>query len=103
MEQAGVIVLGGPSALVAELIAADPVLREAAPLALLASINGVDRAGRKYILRLDQGDFDLGDYLRKLSAAGYRGPVGLQGYSVPGEPRENLSRSMEAWRNVCEP
>lgn len=34
MEQAGVIVLGGPSALVAELIAADPVLREAAPLPL---------------------------------------------------------------------
>lgn len=81
----------------------DETLAAAAPLCTLASINGVDVAGKKHILRLGQGDFDMASYLKKLLAAGYRGPVGLQCYSVPGDPRENLKQSMEAWQKLGQP
>jgi sugar phosphate isomerase/epimerase len=78
----------------------DETLKLAAPFATLVSINGVDVVGKKYILRLDRGNFDVAAYLEKLLSAGYRGPVGLQCYSVPGDPRENLKRSMEVWKKV---
>jgi hypothetical protein len=31
-------------------------------------------------------------------AAGYKGPIGLQCYQVPGDIEDNLRRSMAAWR-----
>ena len=76
-------------------------IKQAAPIALLASVNGLDLADKKYLLRLDQGDFDVAAYLKKLSAAGYHGPVGLQCYSVPGDPEENLKADMVAWKKIC--
>jgi sugar phosphate isomerase/epimerase len=79
----------------------DETLRDIAPTATLVSINGVDAGGKKHVLRLDQGDFDLTAYLAKLRDAGYKGPVGLQGYSIPGDPRENLTASMTVWRRVA--
>ena len=79
----------------------DETLREAAPLATLVSINGVDVAGKRHLLRLDQGDFDVGAYLDRLADAGYVGPIGLQCYSVPGDPVENLRRDLAAWRGMC--
>jgi sugar phosphate isomerase/epimerase len=80
----------------------DATLQLAAPLSTLVSINGMDVARKHYFGRLDQGDFDLADYLRQLSAAGYNGPVGLQGYKVEGDPRENLRLSMEAWKRISQ-
>ena len=79
----------------------DETLRDVAPIATLASINGIDAKGKKHLLRLDQGDFDLPAYLAKLRDAGYKGPVGLQGYSIPGDPRENLAASMNTWRRAA--
>ena len=35
-----------------------------------------------------------------LDRAGYHGPIGLQCYNVPGDRRENLRRSIEAWRRM---
>jgi hypothetical protein len=29
---------------------------------------------------------------------GYKGPIGLQCYQVPGDREENLNRSMAVWR-----
>ena len=78
----------------------EETLRDVAPIATLVSINGMDVDGGKHILRLDQGDFDLAGYLAKLSATGYRGPIGLQCYNIPGDPRENLKASLEAWRTT---
>ena len=56
---------------------------------------------RVHILRLDQGDFDVAGFLRKLRAAGYGGPVGLQCYGVKGDVEENLKANMAAWRKIA--
>jgi hypothetical protein len=47
---------------------------------------------------LDRGVFDVFGFLKKLTAAGYKGPIGLQCYQVPGDIEDNLRRSMAAWR-----
>ena len=78
----------------------DETIKQAAPASLLASINGMEVAKKNYFGRLDQGDFDLVDYLKKLRAAGYDGPIGWQGFKVEGEPRENLRLTMEAWKRI---
>lgn len=83
----------------------DETIKHAAPTAIMATINGVDvhstdEAIKKYIRRLDQGDFDVAGYLQKLQAAGYHGPVGLQCYGVTGDVRENLAADIAAWRKL---
>jgi hypothetical protein len=49
------------------------------------------------IQTLDRGDYDVYGVLAKLRRLGYDGPVGLQCYQVPGDLRENLKRSIDAW------
>ncbi|MEI7807179.1 MAG: family 16 glycoside hydrolase [Verrucomicrobiota bacterium] len=78
----------------------EETLRVVAPLATMVSINGVDLANTNYIVRLDQGDFDLTAYLKKLSAAGYHGPVVLQCYNVKGDTLENLTANIATWRRI---
>lgn len=78
----------------------DETIRQFAPLATLVSINGMDVGRKSYFGRLDQGDFDLAAFLRKLHAAGYHGPIGWQGFKVEGDPRENLRLTMEAWKRI---
>jgi sugar phosphate isomerase/epimerase len=75
-------------------------LSTVAPAATLLSLNGVDQAGKKYIRTLDEGDFDVAALLKELKRTGYRGPVGLQCYSLTGDIRENLKKSIEAWRRL---
>ncbi|MER2507942.1 MAG: hypothetical protein ABTQ27_04190, partial [Amaricoccus sp.] len=50
-------------------------------LATRVSINGADLASKAWITRLDQGDFDMVGYLRKLKAAGYDGPAALMSFN----------------------
>lgn len=81
----------------------DATLRQALPQLMLVSINGADDKRPGYgwdrlIQPLGRGDYDVGGFLDKLQAAGYRGPIGLQCYAVKGDPLENLQRSMAAWR-----
>lgn len=78
----------------------DETIKSAAPQAVLVSLNGMDVAKKHYFGRLDQGDFDLAALVKKVRAAGYKGPFGLQGYGVPGEPAENLRLSMDAWKEI---
>jgi sugar phosphate isomerase/epimerase len=81
-------------------------LQQAAPHLLIASINGADRGDTqsmgwdRLIQTLDRGDFDVTSLLQSLQRLGYRGPIGLQCYAIAGEPRENLARSMAAWREI---
>jgi hypothetical protein len=79
----------------------DETLQAVAPSAILASINGADAGAQQYILRLDQGSFDTVLHLKKLLAAGYTGPVGLQCYDVPGDIREILAANIAAWRKIA--
>jgi len=81
--------------------ALDETIKTAAAISTLISVNGVDVANKKYILRLDQGDFDVAAYLKKLLAAGYKGPVGLQCYGVPGDITENLHADIAAWKKIA--
>jgi len=82
----------------------DQRLRQAMPYLELVSINGAEHEGGwdRLILPLDRGAFDVLGLLKKLVAAGYKGPVGLQCYQVPGDTEDNLKRSMAAWRKFQE-
>ncbi|HYW43795.1 MAG TPA: TIM barrel protein [Bryobacteraceae bacterium] len=82
----------------------DQRLREAMPYLEMVSINGAEHEGGwdRLILPLDRGAFDVFGFLRKLVTAGYKGPIGLQCYQVPGDIEDNLKRSMAAWRKFQE-
>ena len=81
-----------------------PALLEQAGTSLLAvTINGADADVKgpqwnRLIQTLDRGSFDVGVVLRTLRKIGYDGPIGLQGYGLEGDRRDNLARSMAAWR-----
>lgn len=79
------------------------LLEEAGPRLFAVTINGAD-AGLKgprwdrLIQTLDRGSYDVGIVLRTLKRLGYEGPIGLQGYGLGGDRRENLARSIAAWK-----
>lgn len=81
-------------------------LAEARPHLLAVSINGADSGppGQlgwdRLIQTLDRGSFDVGRVLKALRRLDYRGPIGLQCYAIAGDRRDNLRRSMEAWRRL---
>ena len=72
----------------------------ARPMLFVVTINGADLDGSwdRLIQPLDRGSYDVFRVVRTLHDMGYRGPVGLQGYGIPGDARENLARSMAAWK-----
>jgi sugar phosphate isomerase/epimerase len=83
------------------------LLEEAAPHLITVTINGADAnvkgpQWKRLIQNLDQGGYDVGALLRKLRQLDFRGPIGLQGYGIGGDRRENLARSMAAWRRLSE-
>ena len=65
----------------------------------MVSINGAEHEGGwdRLIQPLDRGEFDVYGLLKKLVVLGYKGPIGLQCYKVPGDREENLTHSMAAW------
>jgi len=84
----------------------DATIRQAAPHLFLVSINGADSkqpgmSWDRLIQPLGQGNFDVCGFLKKLKAAGYRGPIGLQCYAVKGDPVENLKQSIRAWHEYA--
>ena len=83
-----------------------PVLRKAAPRLFAVSINGADRDNTAQLARwiqpLGRGTFDVYPVIKTLAELGYTGPVGLQCYGVKGDVRDNLRRSIDAWRKFSE-
>lgn len=76
-------------------------LKTFGPAASLVSLNGVDPADRKrYILPLGEGAFDNAAFLAELKRLGYKGPVGHQFYSIPGDIETNLKTAITAWRKI---
>ena len=69
---------------------------------LTVTINGLQSvAGQKdRIVPLDQGDFDVEAFMTTLKASLYRGPVGLQCWSIQGPSRTHLQASMSKWREI---
>jgi len=69
---------------------------------LTVTINGLQSAaGQKdRIVPLGQGDFDVEAFMTTLKASPYRGPVGLQCWSIQGPSRAHLQASMSKWREI---
>jgi sugar phosphate isomerase/epimerase len=82
-------------------------LKDARPYLFAVSINGADGGNTnqmdwdRLIQPLDRGSFDVGRVLQALKKEQYTGPIGLQCYAIPGDRRENLKRSIGAWRSLC--
>jgi sugar phosphate isomerase/epimerase len=76
-------------------------LAQALPHIFMVSINGADHEGdwSRLIQPLDRGSFDVKAFVAKLRDMGYSGPIGLQCYAIKGDPKDNLTRSMQAWRS----
>ncbi len=84
----------------------DATIQEAMPRLFLVSINGADPKEPGYgwdrlIQPLGRGNFDVYAFVKKLKAAGYTGPIGLQCYGVKGDAMENLKQSITAWKTYC--
>jgi sugar phosphate isomerase/epimerase len=79
-----------------------PVLRENAARIFVVTINGAQVGSKSWtnglIQPLDRGDFDNRQLLATLREIGYRGPIGLMCYGIPGDAREHLERSMKVWK-----
>ncbi len=78
----------------------EEVLTKAMPYLSVVTINGTTEAGS--IETLDSGTFDVYRFLKLVKQKGFEGPVGLQGYGIGADVRENLRRSMEAWREFSQ-
>lgn len=68
------------------------------PHVFLVTVNGTSTEGNYQTL--DQGSQMAESFLRPFVQAGYRGPIGLQCVGIKGDPRENLVRSMDAWKEI---
>jgi len=79
-----------------------PLLAKHAKRIFAVTINGAQTDSQAWtdglIQPLDRGDFDNRALLAALREAGYRGPIGLMCYAVPGDAREHLARSMRVWK-----
>ena len=81
------------------------LLRQVKPRLFMVTINGADTGSSdagwdRLIQTLDHGSFDVVPVLRILRDIGYDGPIGLQGYGWKGDVRDNLARSIDAWRRL---
>lgn len=79
-----------------------PVLRDNADKIFAVTLNGAKVGAKSWtnglILPLDRGDFDNRALLATLRRIGYRGPVGLMCYGIPGDAKDYLQRSMKVWK-----
>jgi sugar phosphate isomerase/epimerase len=75
----------------------EALLTEALPHLMTVTINGM--AGSA-IVPLDEGDYDVTEFMATVKRVGYRGPVGFQGYGIKGNSEEILSRTMKKWREI---
>jgi hypothetical protein len=80
-----------------------PLIKEALPRLNFITINGADTGDTqnlgwdKLIQPLGRGTYDVGAFVSKARAVGYRGPFGFQGYGIKIEPKELLKETMEGW------
>jgi sugar phosphate isomerase/epimerase len=64
---------------------------------------GADKDGNNWgtlIQPLDKGTFEQARLFRTLAELGFQGAVGIQCYAVRGDKRENLQRSVDAWKKI---
>ena len=79
----------------------EATLTAAKPLLWSVSICGADADGKDWntlIRPLDEGTYEQAKLLRHLNKLTYNGPIGLQCFNIKVDPKENLTRSMAAWK-----
>jgi sugar phosphate isomerase/epimerase len=80
------------------------IIRLVAPCLTMVTINGAtdrpDLGGSNRIKLLGEGDYDVGAIVRTLAEVKYHGPIGVQFYSIKGDPDANLRATMSAWRKM---
>ena len=80
------------------------LLARSVPRLSFVTLNGADRGDTRsmswarLIQPLGSGSYDVGQLVETLHAIDYKGPIGLQAYGIKGDQRENLRRSMDAWK-----
>ncbi len=83
-----------------------PLIKEAMPRLNFITINGADTGDTqnlgwdKLIQPLGRGTYDVGTFVAKARAAGYRGPFGFQGYGITMDSKELLKETMEGWKKA---
>jgi sugar phosphate isomerase/epimerase len=82
----------------------EEALTTALPHLFLVTLNGLKgpATSRQQIRPLDDSDYDLAGFLALVKKVGYKGPVGLQCWSIKDPPAEHLKRSMKTWRELME-
>ncbi len=84
-----------------------PLIKEALPRLNFITINGADTGDTqklgwdKLIQPLGRGSYDVGAFVAKTRAAGYRGPFGFQGFGIKMDSKELLKETMEGWRKIA--
>ncbi|MDF1841813.1 MAG: TIM barrel protein [Rubripirellula sp.] len=79
------------------------VLENAGSRLFAVSTCGANLGGEDWgqlIKPLNQGDFPQARLMQTLKKLGFKGPVGLQCYAVPGDKQQNLTDSMTAWKKI---
>lgn len=83
-----------------------PLIKEALPRLNFITINGADNGDTqnlgwdKLIQPLGRGSYDVGAFVAKTRAAGYRGPFGFQGFGIKMDSKELLKETMEGWKKM---
>lgn len=81
----------------------EKVLEAAGERLFAVSTCGADAEGESWgelIQTLDKGDFPQERLFKQLGKMKFEGPVGLQCYAIKGDKKENLKKSMKAWREI---
>ena len=84
-----------------------PLIKEALPRLNFITINGADNGDTqnlgwdKLIQPLGRGSYDVGAFVAKTRAAGYRGPFGFQGFGIKMDSKELLKETMEGWGKMA--
>ena len=83
-----------------------PLIKEALPRLNFVTINGADIGDTqnlgwdRLIQPLGRGSYDVGAFVAKTRAAGYRGPFGFQGYGINMDSKELLKETMAGWQKM---
>jgi sugar phosphate isomerase/epimerase len=83
-----------------------PLIKEALPRLNFITINGSDTGDTqdigwdRLIQPLGRGTYDVGAFVGKTRAAGYRGPYGFQGYGIKMDSKELLKETMDGWKKM---
>ncbi|MFB3902922.1 MAG: sugar phosphate isomerase/epimerase family protein [Acidobacteriota bacterium] len=76
-----------------------PLLRANADKLFCLIICGSQIGGKGQVLPLGQGNFDNRALLKSVREIGYKGPIGIMFYSIPGDPNDLLNQAMKTWKS----